>query len=214
MDDRIGLRLRAARASRFLAHALSIHGCASNHRHSTEMVRNLPPLLVNPHARALLEALNQQPATVADLAAAVPQLSDTALRDWLDLLWAGGKIAPFLPVDQVARIDRERLRRINRERIGWPLRELSTSSRVPLLAAEVGNCLVAGWFECLVLANLERRHQPALHRQILARLQKAGMAFGDGHGKAAPNQLTALLAALEQLEAHCLCKMAYWGIDV
>jgi SAM-dependent methyltransferase len=168
----------------------------------------------NAGLRALLEALNQRPATVAALAAAFPQLSATGLRDGLDLLWAGGKIAPFLPVDQVPLIDRERLRRINRERLRAAVANLSPQTKIPLLAAEMGNCLEAGWFESLVLAHFADRHKPAVQQRLLQRSHAARISFRGADGQADPNQLSALQRELGRLEATYIPRMAYWGIEV
>lgn len=164
--------------------------------------------------RILLRALHSQPMTMAELRHQLPPEVAAELPFWLDLLIAAGRIGPFLPVDQVARLDREFLRRINRERIQSAICELSTSIRVPLLAAEYGNCLVAGWFESLILANFEQRHHPSVHQEVLMRMHSVGMAFGDGHGQRAPNQLEALQQTLAQLETNYLSKLAYWGIDI
>jgi hypothetical protein len=151
---------------------------------------------------------------VAELATAFPQLSAVALRDWLDLLWAGGKISPFLPSEAVAAIDRGRLRRLNRERLTWAIQVLSPTSRVPLLAAEVGNCLVAGWFESLVLAHFAERHKRTVQQSMLQRIHAAGIGFCGADGQADPNQLAALQRELARLETTYIPRMAYWGIDV
>ncbi len=169
---------------------------------------------VHPAAAALLALLRDRPRTVAELRQRAPKLSDLELRDWLDLLWAGGKAAPFLPLSQVARVDRSRLRRINRERLGWALQALRPDTRVPLLAAEYGNCLIAGWFECLVLAHFDKRRHVGSQRQMLGRMHRAGMRFRAADGQVAEDQLKALQEALDALEDRYLSKMGYWGIEV
>lgn len=168
----------------------------------------------NTRLRGLLVAIHDRAQTVAELSAAFPDLSPLALRDWLDLLWAGVKISPFLPPDAVVAIDRDRLRRLNRERIAWAIEDLNPNTRVPLLAAEYGNCLVAGWFEALVLSQFSSRHKRSTQMSMLKRIHAAGIGFRGPDGSAAPDQLMALHVELERLEINYISRMSYWGIDV
>jgi hypothetical protein len=84
----------------------------------------------------------------------------------------------------------------------------------PLLAAEMGNCLEAGWFESLVLAHFADRGNPAVQRRLLERIHAARIGFRAVDGKAAPDQLAALRRELARLEATYIPLMGYWGIDV
>ncbi len=168
----------------------------------------------HPNVVGLIQSLRDEPQTFGAIQAKHPSLTGVALRDWIDLLWAGGKVAPFLSTKHASSIDRERMRCINRERIAWANADLSPNSRVPLLAAEYGNCLVAGWFECLVLAHYEKRHHVGTQRNMLSRMHKAGMAFKGADGKPHTDQLKAFQAALTQLDNNYLTRMDYWGIDI
>lgn len=168
----------------------------------------------HPDVVALIQSLRDAPLTIEAIQAKHPSLNAMALRDWMDLLWAGGKVAPFLSAVHASSIDRDRTRRINRERIAWANQMLSPDSRVPLLAAEYGNCMVAGWFECLVLAHYEKRHHPGTQKNMLSRMHRTGMAFRGPDGKPHADQLKAFQNTLENLEANYLSRMGYWGIDV
>jgi SAM-dependent methyltransferase len=164
--------------------------------------------------RRLLIALAERPLSWDELCAALPGDTPANLSFWLDLLLAAGHVGPFLPAADVAAIDRQRLRRINRQRLQQAAAHLSAQTVTPLLAAEIGNCLEAGWFESLVLAHFADRDKPAVQRRLLERIHAARIGFRAADGKAAPDQLAALRRELARLEATYIPLMGYWGIDV
>jgi hypothetical protein len=164
--------------------------------------------------RRLLAALAERPHGWSELCSALPSDTPANLSFWLDLLIAAGHVGPFLPAAAVAAIDRQRLRRINRQRLHQAAAHLSAKTVTPLLAAEMGNCLEAGWFESLVLAHFAERGNPAVQRRLLERIHDARMGFRGADGKAAPDQLAALQRELSRLEATYIPRMGYWGIDV
>lgn len=164
--------------------------------------------------RRLLSALAERPRSWDELCAALPGDTPANLSCWLDLLIAAGHVGPFLPATDVAAIDRQRLRRINRQRLQQAAAHLSPQTVTPLLAAEMGNCLEAGWFESLVLAHFADRGKPAVQRRLLERIHAARIGFRAADGKAAPDQLAALRRELARLEATNIPRMGYWGIDV
>ncbi|HSH91912.1 MAG TPA: methyltransferase regulatory domain-containing protein, partial [Ramlibacter sp.] len=168
----------------------------------------------NPALLSVVEALAGRAMTMAELKAALPPSAVPQLRGWLDLLIAGRKVAPFLGVERAGTIDRERLRKINRERLDWTVTSLDAKSQTPLLAAEYGNCLVAGWFESLVLWRFDKRHDTATQQELLARMHKAGMAFPGKDRKPAPDQLARFREEVEKLDATYVARMPYWGIEV
>ena len=108
----------------------------------------------------LLAALAERPRGWRELCSALPSDTPANLSFWLDLLIAAGHVGPFLPAAAVAAIDRQRLRRINRQRLHQSAAHLSAKAVTPLLAAEMGNCLEAGWFESLVLPHFAERGNP------------------------------------------------------
>ena len=67
--------------------------------------------------RRLLAALAERPLSWEELCAALPGDTPPNLCFWLDLLIAAGNVGPFLPAADVAAIDRQRLRLINRQRL-------------------------------------------------------------------------------------------------
>ena len=67
--------------------------------------------------RPLLAALAERPLSWDELCAALPGDTPASLSFWLDLLLAAAHVGPFLPAADVAAIDRQRLRRINRQRL-------------------------------------------------------------------------------------------------
>jgi len=66
--------------------------------------------------RRLLAALAERPLSWDQLCAALPGETPANLSFWLDLLIAAAHVGPFLPAADVAAIDRQRQRRINRQR--------------------------------------------------------------------------------------------------
>lgn len=168
----------------------------------------------NPNIRAVLDLLQKRPYTVVELENSIPQLSSVALRNCLDLLWAGGKVAPFLGISEVAAVDRERLRQLNRQRIRSAAAQLHPEMKVPLLAAEYGNCLTAGWFETLVLANYQKRNQIHAHREMLNQMRKIGLVFPGANGRPADDQLKCIKTEIGKLELNYLSKIEYWGIEI
>jgi len=66
--------------------------------------------------RRLLAALAERPLSWEELCAALPGDNPANLSFWLDLLIAAAHVGPFLPAADVAAIDRQRQRRINRQR--------------------------------------------------------------------------------------------------
>lgn len=118
----------------------------------------------HPHCKALLDALSAQPRTYDELLPLFKDAKDgpdKLLTFWLDHLMAANRVGPFLPEATVRNTDRERLRQINQVRLSQSLRQLTAHTQTPLLAAEYGNCLVAGWFETLVMAHFDVRHSTA-----------------------------------------------------
>lgn len=162
----------------------------------------------------ILAALEASPLAIAELRAILPADAAANLGFWLDLLVAAQRVGPFLASDAAATIDRVRLRRINRERLKDAVAQLSVETRTPLLAAEYGNCLEAGWFESLVLAHFDRRHRRETQQAMLSRIHAAGLGFRGGDGQAAPDQAAALRVELGKLEVDYISRMAYWGIEV
>jgi hypothetical protein len=164
--------------------------------------------------RRLLAVLAERPLSWREMRSALPGEAAANLGFWLDLLIAAGRVGPFLPADAVAAIDRERLRCINRQRLREAAAHLSPQTVTPLLAAEMGNCLEAGWFESLVLAHFAERAQPAVQRRLLERIHAARIGFRGSDGQAAADQLAAFKHELARLEATYIPRMGYWGIDV
>jgi len=168
----------------------------------------------NPDCLQLVEALARKPLNYQQLLQAVPTMAQSTVNFWLDMLMAGGKIGPFLSEAQAGSADRERLRRINRARLKMAIESFGHKTQTPLLAAEYGNCLVAGWFESLVLYYFRQRKQSACWKTMLQHIHKARMGFPGPDGKPAPNQLAAFKHELDKLEESYLARMPYWGIEV
>lgn len=167
--------------------------------------------------KALLDALSAQPRTYDEM---LPLFKDTKegpdklLTFWLDHLMAANRVGPFLPESTVVNTDRERLRQINRVRLKQSVRQLTAQTQTPLLAAEYGNCLVAGWFESLVMAHFDARNTAAGQKKMLDRMHQANLRFPGPDRKPAPDQMAVFQAQLKGLEDTYIPKMAYWGIEV
>lgn len=162
----------------------------------------------------ILQLLAKSPLLWSELLARLPSQSSDNIASWLDMLIAAGRVVPFLPSVHVARIDRERVRQVNRRRIQEGLQHLAPSLKIPLLAVEVGNCLEAGWFEVLALAHFEDRDRPQTQRRMLELMHAAGIRFRAPDGGADPNQFAALQRQLARLEQRHIARMPYWGIAV
>jgi hypothetical protein len=85
--------------------------------------------------RRLLAALAERPLSWEELCAALPGDTPANLCFWLDLLIAAAHLRPFLPAADVAAIDRQRLRLINRQRLQQTAVHFSAQTVTPPASA-------------------------------------------------------------------------------
>ncbi|MCP9928211.1 class I SAM-dependent methyltransferase [Cyanobium sp. CH-040] len=171
-------------------------------------------LFTHDDCRRILEVLAETPLTFPELHRRLEPMAVESIVLWLDLLLAARRIGPFLPASQTGLADRGRLRRLNRERLRQTVADLSVRTTTPLLAAEYGNCLVAGWFESLVLDQFERRHDPKVQQRLLQRIAKAGLNLGGSAGQARDDPSVAFRSRLRQLDQLYIPRLPYWGIEL